>query len=55
MDFFAQQDQSRTRSLYLTVLFVLAVIFVVLAVFFAVQLALYLSMDKLSISRRGVQ
>ncbi len=53
MDFFSQQDQSRTRSLYLTFLFVLAVIFVVVAVFFAVQLALYLSMDKLSISRTG--
>lgn len=53
MDFFAQQDQSRTRSLYLTFLFVLAVIFVAVAVFFAVQLAFYLSMDKLSISRNG--
>jgi Zn-dependent protease with chaperone function len=53
MDFFAQQDQSRTRSLYLTFLFVLAVIFVAVAVFFAVQLASYLSMDKLSISSDG--
>ena len=50
MDFFAQQDQSRTRSLYLTGLFVLAVIFVAVAVYFAVQLAFYLSMDKLNIS-----
>ena len=36
--------------MYLTFLFVLAVIFVVLAVFFALQLAFYLSMDTLSIS-----
>jgi len=55
MDFFARQEQSRTRSLYLTFLFVLAVICVAVAVFFAVQLAFYLSMDKLSISRDGFQ
>jgi Zn-dependent protease with chaperone function len=53
MDFFAQQDQSRTRSLYLTGLFVLAVILVAVAVYFAVQLAFYLSMDKLNISMNG--
>jgi Zn-dependent protease with chaperone function len=53
MDFFAQQDQTRTRSLYLTLLFALAVLFVAVAVYFAVQLALYLSMDKLNISMNG--
>ena len=53
MDFFARQDQSRTQSLYLTCLFVLAVIFVAVAVYFAVKLAFYLSMDTLSISRNG--
>ena len=53
MDFFARQDQSRTRSLYLTFLFVLAVIFVAVAVYFALQLAFYLSMDTLNISRNG--
>jgi Zn-dependent protease with chaperone function len=53
MDFFARQDQSRTRSLYLTSLFVLAVVCVAVAVCFAIQLALYLSRDTLSISRNG--
>ena len=53
MDFFARQDQSRTQSLYLSFLFVLAVIFVAVAVYFAVQLAFYLSMDTSNISRNG--
>ena len=53
MDFFARQDQSRKRSLYLTFLFSLAVIFVVVAVYFAVQLAFHLSMDTLNISGKG--
>ena len=46
MDFFARQDQSRKRSLYLTFLFVLAVLFVAVAVYVAVQLAFHLSMDR---------
>lgn len=46
MDFFARQDRSRKQSLYLTFLFVLAVIFVAVAVYVAVQLAFYLSMGK---------
>ena len=46
MDFFAQQDQSRKQSLYLTFLFVLAVIFVAVAVYVVVQLTFYLSMGK---------
>jgi len=53
MDFFTQQDQTRTRSLYLTFLFALAVLFVAVAVYFAVQLAMYLSMDKLNITMNG--
>ncbi len=53
MDFFARQDQSRKRSFYLTFLFVLAVIFVAVAVYAAVQLAFYLSMDKSGIYRNG--
>ena len=53
MDFFARQDQSRKRSLYLTFLFSLAVIFVVVAVYFAVQLAFHLSTDTLNISGKG--
>lgn len=55
MDFFARQDQSRTRSLYLTSLFFLAVVCVVVAVYFAVQLALYLSRDTLGISGNGFE
>jgi Zn-dependent protease with chaperone function len=55
MDFFARQDQSRTRSLYLTSLFFLAVVCVAVAVYFAVQLALYLSRDTLGISGNGFE
>ena len=53
MDFFLQQDQTRARSLYLTFLFALAILFVAVAVYFAVQMAMYLSMDKLNISMNG--
>ncbi len=53
MDFFAQQDQSRKQSLYLTFLFVLAVIFVAVAVYVVVQLTFYLSMGKPDTYRNG--
>ena len=54
MDFFARQDQSRKQSLYLTFLFVLAVLFVAVAVYVAVQLAFHLSMGKPDTYRNGL-
>lgn len=47
MDFFTHQDQSRRRSLVLVSLFGVAVVLVVLAVYLAVQLVYYLTLDKL--------
>jgi Zn-dependent protease with chaperone function len=46
MDFFLQQDRSRTRTLYLMALFIAAVILVVVSVYFAVQLCFFFIMEK---------
>ncbi|OIN95225.1 MAG: hypothetical protein AUJ48_03660 [Deltaproteobacteria bacterium CG1_02_45_11] len=43
MDFFAQQARSRTRALYLIVLFMAAVILVTVAVYFAIKLVFFLA------------
>ena len=45
MNFFTHQERSRKRTLYLIVLFIVAVLLVIVSVYFAVQLALYFATE----------
>jgi Zn-dependent protease with chaperone function len=49
MDFFAHQDRTRTNSLYLIILFIIAVILVTISVYFALHLAFYCTMFLLNL------
>lgn len=46
MDFFAQQDRSRTRTLYLIALFIAAVILVTVAVYFTIKLISFFALAE---------
>jgi len=53
MDFFSHQEKSRTRTLYLVALFIAAVVLVVVCVYFAVQLGLFLTMQDHKVTGNG--
>jgi Zn-dependent protease with chaperone function len=55
MDFFLHQDRSRTRTLYLIALFITAVVLVVVSVYFAVQLGLFLMAGKQKAPAHGFE
>ena len=55
MDFFAHQEKSRTRTLYLIALFIVSIVLVVTCVYFAVQLGFYLITERQTVPGNGFE